>query len=110
MKKMLASLLAAMAITVCSAGLALAQEVIIANGCDFALHGLALVHSGQSEGDNLISEPLASGDGIRVDLNVNKGIDLMAVDEEGTTITFENLDLSSASQVTLHNDGTATIE
>ena len=110
MKKTFTSLILALTLTVFTAGAALAQQVIIANGCDFALHGLALVQTGQEEGDNLLSEPLASGDGLRIDLNINKGIDLIAVDDEGNSVTFQDLDLSSASKVTLHSDGTASIE
>ena len=110
MKKTIVSLFAAVAVTVFSTGAALAQEVIIANGCDFPLYGLALVHTGEDEGNNLITAPLAPGDGIRVELNVSKAIDLMAEDEEGTVITFTDLDLSGASMITLHNDGTASIE
>lgn len=43
MKKAFSSLLLALFLTIFSAAAVLAQEIIIANDCDFPLHGLAMV-------------------------------------------------------------------
>ncbi|MCR4667485.1 MAG: hypothetical protein K5657_09395 [Desulfovibrio sp.] len=109
MKKLFASFVVAAAITV-FAGAAMAKEVIIANGCSFPLHFIGLSRSTDTQAENLISEPVKPGDGIRVTLNVTSGIDLTVQDDDGGQIDFQNLDLTNASKVTLKNDGTADIE
>ena len=109
MKKFLSALLAFAAITV-FAGSAMAKEVIIANGCDFPLHFIGLSRSTDTQAQNLISEPVKPGDGIKGNLNVTKGIDLTVQDGEGGQVDFSNLDLSNASKVILKSDGTAEIQ
>ncbi len=109
MKKLLLSLSLALMLGAFS-GIAHAKSVIIANGCDFPLHFIGLSTASDKQVTNLISEPVAPGDGIKVDLNITKGIDLTVQDNEGTQVDFSGLDLSNASKVTLKADGTAAIE
>ncbi len=89
---------------------AMAKEVIIANGCDFPLHFIGLSRSGDTQAENLLSEPVKPGDGIKVSLNETKGIDLTVQDNEGGQVDFSGLDLTNASKVILKADGTADIE
>jgi hypothetical protein len=110
MKKLLTSFLAAAALCTFAVSSATAKEVIIANGCDFPLHAIGLSLASASETENLLSAPLAPGDGIKVDLKVTKGIDLTAQDNEGGQVDFSGLDLTNASKVILKSDGTADIE
>ncbi|MBQ9407585.1 MAG: hypothetical protein IJU37_12720 [Desulfovibrio sp.] len=109
MKKYVTLLLAAVAMTA-FVGTAMAKEVIIANGCDFPLHFIGLSKSDDSQAENLISEPVKPGDGIKVDLKQTKDIDLTVQDDEGTQVEFSGLDLSNASTVILKSDGTADIQ
>lgn len=91
------------------AGSAIAKEVIIGNGCDFPLHFIGLSRGSESQVENLISEPLKPGDGIKVDLNESK-VDLTVQDNEGAQLEFSGLDLSNASKVILKSNGTAEIQ
>ena len=109
MKKALMCLAMALSIAAFS-GVACAKEVIIANGCDFPLHFIGLSKSDDSQAENLISEPVKPGDGIKVDLKQTKDIDLTVQDDEGTQVEFSGLDLSNASTVILKSDGTADIQ
>ena len=109
MKKLLASFVVVFVLAAFASS-AMAKEVIIGNGCDFPLHFIGLSTANDKQVQNLISEPVAPGDGIKVDLNITKGIDLTVQDNEGGQLEFSGLDLSSASKVILHPDGTATIE
>lgn len=109
MKKTFIALLATLVITA-FAGAAMAKEVIIANGCDFPLHFIGLSQGSDKQVENLLSEPVGPGDGIKVELNMTKGIDLTVQDNEGTQLEFSGLDLSNASKVILKADGTASIE
>lgn len=110
MKKIVASLVLALGLVAFAAGSAMAKEVIIANGCNFPLHFIGLSRASETQVSNLISEPVKPGDGIRVNLNETKGIDLTVKDEAGTQVDFSNLDLSNASKVILKSDGTAEIQ
>ena len=109
MKKFLVACFVTLAIAA-FAGSAMAKDVIIANGCDFPLHFIGLSRSGDTQAENLISEPVKPGDGIRVTLNVTKGIDLTVQDNEGGQVDFSGLDLTNASKVILKADGTAEIQ
>ncbi len=91
------------------AGSAIAKEVIIGNGCDFPLHFIGLSRGSETNVQNLISEPLKPGDGIKVDLNETK-VDLTVQDNEGAQLEFSGLDLSNASKVILKSNGTAEIQ
>ncbi|MCR5815204.1 MAG: hypothetical protein K6G15_12045 [Desulfovibrio sp.] len=109
MKKLLASLVAVFVLSA-FAGTAMAKQVIIGNGCNFPLHFIGLSTPNDKEVQNLITEPVAPGDGIQVDLKITKDIDLTVQDNEGTQLEFSGLDLSNASKVILNPDGTANIE
>ena len=109
MKKLFASLVVAVAL--CAfAGSAIAKEVIIGNGCDFPLHFIGLSRASDTKAENLLTEPVQPGDGIKVQLNETKNIDLTVQDNEGGQVDFKGLDLTNASKVILKADGTATIE
>ena len=108
MQKVCAALIAVAAITV-FAGSAFAKEVIIGNGCEFPLHFIGLSRGGDAQVENLLTEPLKPGDGIKVDLKEAK-VDLTVQDNEGAQLEFSGLDLSNASSVVLKSDGSATIE
>ena len=95
------------------AGSAFAQEIIVANGTGFTLHQLGLIDS-NADGDAqdlLGSDTLASGEGLKVNISGSpKGWELIAVDGEGGQVNWQNLDLTGVSKITLHADGTATVE
>ena len=109
MKKLFASLVAVLALSL-FAGSAMAKSVIIGNGCDFPLHFIGLSTAADTQAQNLITEPVAPGDGIQVELKITKGIDLTVQDNEGGQVDFKGLDLTNASKVILRPDGTAEIE
>ncbi len=92
---------------------ALAQEIIIANGTGFTIHQLGLIDSNASGDaqDLLGDDTLAAGEGLKINISGSpKGWELIAVDEEGDQVNWQNLDLSGVSKITLQADGTANLE
>lgn len=87
-----------------------AKTVTIMNGCGFTLNFIGLSRGSETEVENLLDSALAAGEGIQVELNETKNIDLTVQDNEGTQVDFSGLNLGSASKITLRADGTADIE
>ena len=113
LKKSVVSLLAALCLTLLLSGVAMAKEIIVINGTDFNLTGMAMSPSATSEWgeDFLASDVLRPGEGLRITINAsNIAWDLGVVDDEGVQLNFEGLDLSRVSKITLHSDGTADLE
>ncbi|AGW12663.1 hypothetical protein [Megalodesulfovibrio gigas] len=106
------AVLAAMMVLMC-AGAALAKQVIVMNGTTFEIHALALSPSESNDwGDDLLGNDILSpGEGLRINISGSaNNWDLAAEDGEGTVVEFKNLDLRQVGTVTLHSDGTATLE
>lgn len=101
------------ALTMLLAGTAMAKEIVVMNGTGFEIHGLALSpsESGKWGPDLLGNDILKPGEGLKINISGDaNNWDLAAVDNEGTQVTFENLDFRAASKITLHSDGSGTLE
>ena len=113
MKKALFSILLAGMMSVLFIGSALAQTITIMNGTGFEIHGLGLSPSEESGDtqDLLGNDILGPGEGLQINFSGSaQGWDLIAVDKEGTQVTFGNLNLSGVSKVTLNADATANMQ
>jgi hypothetical protein len=90
-----------------------AREVTVMNGCGFTIKQLGLVDA-NSKGDAqdlLGQEVLENGEGLTINIEGgDKGWELIAVDNEGTQVNWQNLDLTGVSKITLKADGTANLE
>ena len=92
---------------------ALAREVIVMNGTGFTIKALGLSDSNdKSDAQDLLgNDTLAAGEGIKIDLQGDpKGWDLIAQDNEGNQVNWNNLDLTGVSKITIKADGTAEME
>ena len=90
-----------------------AREIAIVNGCGFTIKQLGLVDSNASgpAQDLLGQEVLENGETLTIDIQGgDKGWELIAVDNEGTQVNWQNLDLTGVSKITLKGDGTASLE
>ena len=106
-------LLLAAAMVLVFTGAALAKQVVIMNGTDFDIHSIMLSPSESNNwGEDLMGEDvLAPGEGVRITISGSaNNWDLGAIDGDGTQVTFTNLDLRAVDKVTLHADGSATLE
>lgn len=90
-----------------------AREVTVVNSCGFTIKQLGLVDS-NSKGDAqdlLGQEVLENGEGLTISIEGgDKGWELIAVDDEGAQVNWQNLDLTGVSKITLKADGTASLE
>lgn len=90
-----------------------AREIAIINGCGFTIKQLGLVDSNASgpAQDLLGQEVLENGETLTVDIQGgDKGWELIAVDNEGAQVNWQNLDLSGVTKITLKGDGTANLQ
>ena len=113
MKRFFLSVAAAMLFFGLSAGAALAQEILVANGTGFTIQRLGLVdaNAGGNAQDLLGNDTLANGEGLKIRINGSpKGWELIAVDSDGGQVNWQNLDLSGVSKITLRGDGSAEME
>lgn len=113
MKRFFLSIAATLLLFGLSAGAALAQEIIVANGTGFTIQRLGLIdaNSGSDAQDLLGNDTLANGEGLKIRINGSpKGWELIAVDNEGGQVNWQNLDLSGVSKITLRGDGSAEME
>lgn len=113
MKRFFLSVAAAMLVFGLSAGAALAQEILVANGTGFTIQRLGLVdaNAGGNAQDLLGNDTLANGEGLKIRINGSpKGWELIAVDSDGGQVNWQNLDLSGVSKITLRGDGSAEME
>ena len=99
-----------MALLLCmfSAGAALAQDIQVVNGCSFEIQRLGLADASASGMQDLLGDSvLPKGNAVTITISGSPvGWSLMAQDDEGNNVAWQNLDLTGASQITLHDDGT----
>ena len=113
MKRFILSFAAALMLFGFSAGAALAQEILIANGTGFTIQRLGLADSNASGNaqDLLGNDTLANGEGLKININGSpKGWELIAVDNEGSQVNWQNLDLTGVKKITLRGDGSADLQ
>ena len=113
MKRFILSIAAALMLFGFSAGAALAQEILVANGTGFTIMRLGLADSNASGNaqDLLGNDTLASGEGLKININGSpKGWELIAVDDEGNQVNWQNLDLTGVKKITLRGDGSADLQ
>ena len=90
-----------------------ARQIAVVNGCGFTIKQLGLADSNASgpAQDLLGQEVLENGETLTVDIQGgDKGWELIAVDNEGAQVNWQNLDLTGVSKITLKGDGTASLE
>lgn len=113
MKRFILSFAAALMIFAFSTGAALAKEILIANGTGFTIKRLGLADSNASGNaqDLLGNDTLANGEGLKINISGSpKGWELIAVDNEGNQVNWQNLDLTGVSKITLRGDGSADLQ
>lgn len=113
MKRFILSFVVGLMLMGFSAGAALAQEIIVANGTGFTIQRLGLVdaNAGGNAQDLLGNDTLANGEGLKISISGSpKGWELIAVDNEGAQVNWQNLDLTGVSKITLRGDGSANLE
>lgn len=113
MKKLRIVFAAIMMISLCGLSTAFAQEIIVANGTGFTIQSLGLMDSNSSSDaqDLLGSDTLANNEGLRINISGNpKGWELIAQDDSGNQVNWQNLDLTGVQKITLHADGSANLE
>lgn len=101
-------LLFAVMLTVLSVGSALAQTIQITNNMGGTIHQLGLVDSGATEVTDLLGDAVFEN-GQTVEITISGGTTgwkLMAADEDGETLAWEDLDLTGISSIVLNADGT----
>lgn len=112
-RKVFSTTLMAVAFTMLLAGTAMAKEIVVMNGTGFEIHALALSpsESGNWGSDLLGDDILKPGEGLKINISGDaNNWDLLAEDDDGGQVTFQNLDFRKASKITLHADGTGTLE
>ena len=108
MKRFILSFAAALMLFGFSAGAALAQEIVVANGTGFTIQRLGLVDS--NAGGNA-QDLLGNDEGLKINISGSpKGWELIAVDSDGGQVNWQNLDLSGVKKITLRGDGSAELE
>ena len=90
---------------------AFARQVAVMNGCNFVIAGLNLSDTNSNDATDLLgNDVLKPGEGVNINIQGgDSGWDLIAVADDGSTVTFENLNLSGVSQITLKSDGSADL-
>ena len=54
---------------------------------------------------------VANGEGLKININGSpKGWELIAVDNEGSQVNWQNLDLTGVKKITLRGDGSADLQ
>ncbi|GAB7081463.1 hypothetical protein JCM14635_31360 [Megalodesulfovibrio paquesii] len=110
---MLCRAILAIVMVLAFASVALAKQVVIMNGTDFDIHSIMLSPSESNNwGEDLMGDDVLEPDeGVQITISGSaNNWDLAAVDGDGTQVTFSNLDLRKVTTVTLHSDGSATLE
>lgn len=107
LKSVLFGALLALGITV-----AQAQTVLVSNGTGFVIQRLGLAAAGTSQFTDLLGEEVLNpGEGLNIEISGDSnGWDLLAQDDEGTDVSWNNLDLTGVSKITLNADATADVE
>lgn len=102
----------ALMLTLLSVGAAFAQDLQVVNGTGFTITGLGLGHESAEEIDDLLGGGVLENE-YAVAFTIEgstTGWLLVAVDDEGNAIYWENLDFTGVSAVILNADGTADFQ
>ncbi|MBQ9366034.1 MAG: hypothetical protein IJT82_09675 [Schwartzia sp.] len=90
------------------------QDFVLVNNTGFPIYvvNVSAASSNSWEEDILGSQILANGESLKVNFNVGNTQmwDIQAVFEDGSSLAWYGIDLLSTYQVTLNNDGTATLQ
>ena len=91
-----------------------AQDFVLVNNTGFPIYkvNVSAASTNSWEEDILGSQILGNGEAVRVNFGVGdqQYWDIKAVFEDGSGLEWYGIDLLSVSQVTLNNDGTASLE
>ena len=91
-----------------------AQDFVLVNNTGYPIYkvNVSPASTNNWEEDILGSDVLMNGESVHVSFGVGNTQywDINAVFEDGSSIAWFNIDLLSTYQVTLNNDGTATLE
>ncbi len=89
---------------------AMALELIIVNSSKSPINTLRLTSVGTETGYNLLDTILAPQEAVKVRMPKKDDTwNIMAVDPNGSAVSFENINLTKAQQVHLFGDGTMEI-
>ncbi len=116
MKTKLLCMIAALLLSAAVSHAGFAKQITVFNGTGFTFHGLA-VSPGESEqwGEDMLESVqggvLKPGEGLKINLSGDTGNwDMAVIDDDGQQVEFSGLDFTDYSQVTIHADGTCTLE
>ena len=91
-----------------------AQDFVLVNNTGYPIYkvNVSAASTNSWEEDILGSQILGNGEAIQVNFGVGNQQywDINAIFEDGSSIAWYGIDLLSVAQVTLNNDGTATLE
>ena len=91
-----------------------AQDFVLVNNTGFPIYkvNVSAASTNSWEEDILGSDILPNGSSVHVTFGVGSTQywDIQAIFEDGSSLAWYNIDLLSTYQVTLNNDGTATLE
>ena len=113
MKKQYRTLISALGLFLLMAGTALAKDIVIFNGADFAIERIYMSDSDDDGwGDDLLNgEMLAPGEGLKITISgTPDNLDLSLYDDEDQELIFHQLDFTDFESLTVFNDGTGRFE
>ena len=91
-----------------------AQDFVLVNNTGFPIYkvNVSAASTNSWEEDILGSSVLMNGEAVRVNFGAGNQQywDIQAIFEDGSSIAWYGIDLLSTYQVTLNNDGTATLQ
>ena len=91
-----------------------AQDFILVNNTGYPIYkvNVSAANTNSWEEDIMGSDILPNGSSVRVNFGAGNTQywDIQAIFEDGSALAWYNIDLLSTYQVTLNNDGTATLE
>ena len=91
-----------------------AQDFILTNNTGYPIYkvNVSAASTNSWEEDIMGSDILPNGSSVRVNFGAGNTQywDIQAIFEDGSALAWYNIDLLSTYQVTLNNDGTATLE
>ena len=91
-----------------------AQDFVLVNNTGFPIYkvNVSAASTNSWEEDILGSDILPNGSSVRVNFGAGNTQywDIQAIFEDGSSLAWYNIDLLSTYQVTLNNDGTATLQ
>ncbi len=110
MKKKFYTVIFGTLLCLCFAASALGAELIIVNASKFPINSLRLTNIDTEKGYNLLDNALAPQEALKVRMP-EKGAtwNIMAVDPNGSAVSFENINLTQVQQLHIFGDGTMEI-